>query len=348
MPAKLGNITMYMGPKQAGGPDDLEGVILDFINGAKKKLDIAVQELDNANIAKAIIAARNRKVRVRLVLEADYLVSQKPRKNPWKPGGANQHNREILVALLRSAIWVRSDFNSSIFHQKFIVRDGSAVLMGSTNFTVTGTTKNLNHLVVFEDRKIANIYKKEFGEIAKGHFGKLNEGHDPKPKDVLVSNVRARVAFAPDHAPEMEIMKQMMKAQKRIDFAIFTFSKSSGIDDTMIAQTKAGIKVTGALDGQAGNQKWAATRPVKNAGAALTLVRKSPTVGKLHHKLMVIDDEITIIGSFNYTGPANLLNDENIIVLGDKAAKTQAQRKAQTKLAKYARAEIDRIVKAHA
>ena len=40
-------------------------------------------------------------------------------------------------------------------------------------------------------------------------------------------------------------------------------------------------------------------------------------LGKLHHKLMVIDKQVVIVGSFNYTGPANLLNDENIIILGD-------------------------------
>ena len=51
---------------------------------------------------------------------------------------------------------------------------------------------------------------------------------------VVVSSVSVRVLFAPDHNPEMEIMKQMLKARERIDFAIFTFPKSSGIDDTMI------------------------------------------------------------------------------------------------------------------
>jgi hypothetical protein len=31
----------------------------------------------------------------------------------------------------------------------------------------------------------------------------------------------------------MEIMKQMLKAKTSIDFAMFTFAQSSGIDDTM-------------------------------------------------------------------------------------------------------------------
>jgi phosphatidylserine/phosphatidylglycerophosphate/cardiolipin synthase-like enzyme len=37
-------------------------------------------------------------------------------------------------------------------------------------------------------------------------------------------------------------------------------------------------------------------------------------LGKLHHKLMVIDDAVTIFGSFNYTEPANRTNDSRHII----------------------------------
>jgi hypothetical protein len=66
------------------------------------------------------------------------------------------------------------------------------------------------------------------------------------------------VLFAPDHNPEMEIMKQMMKARSRIDFAIFTFAKSSGIDDTMIRLRDLGMPIRGVFDGKQGAQNWAA------------------------------------------------------------------------------------------
>ena len=42
MPERVGNIELYMGPQQVSGPDDLRQTIIDFIDGAKKKLDIAV------------------------------------------------------------------------------------------------------------------------------------------------------------------------------------------------------------------------------------------------------------------------------------------------------------------
>ncbi len=344
MPMTIGNISIFMGPQEVGGPDDLQQTIVEFIDGAQKKLDIAVQELDHRPIAEAIISAKQRKVQVRLVLEADYLTVRKARPNPFVRKGTNEENRKIHDAILRSAIKVNSDFNPAIFHQKFIVRDGSAVLTGSTNFTTTGISKNLNHLVIIKDKNVARVYTREYSEIRQGHFGKLNEGHDPAPKDVVVSGVNVKVLFAPDHNPEMEIAKQMAKARERIDFAIFTFAKSSAIDDQMLLLAQTGIKVRGVLDGRQSNQRWAATKNL--LGKPNIELRKIPSkapVGKLHHKLMVIDGKVTIVGSFNYTGPANMLNDENIIVIGSHDESTPAALDSQKKIANYASEEIERI-----
>ncbi len=68
---------------------------------------------------------------------------------------------------------------------------------------------------------------------------------------------------------------------------------------------------------------------------------------KMHHKLMVIDKRVIIAGSFNYTGPANLLNDENIIMFGNLKPATVSSRASidiQNDLANYALKEIERII----
>lgn len=111
--------------------------------------------------------------------------------------------------------------------------------------------------------------------------------------------------------------KAIAKARERVDFAIFTFSKSSGIDDQMILARNAGLTVRGVMDSRQANQTWAATRPLKENGVDLHILKRGSRANKLHHKLMVIDKEVVIAGSFNYTGPANALNDENIIIFGD-------------------------------
>jgi phosphatidylserine/phosphatidylglycerophosphate/cardiolipin synthase-like enzyme len=142
----------------------------------------------------------------------------------------------------------------------------------------------------------------------------------------------------------MEIMKQMLKAKKRIDFAIFTFAQSSGIDDTMIALAKAHIKIRGVLDGAQANHNWAATHPVQKAGVELYKVPKQGKLRKLHHKLMVIDKQVVIAGSLNYTSRANRLNDENIIILGDLEETNPSSIAKQKELASYTLKEIDRII----
>ena len=350
MGQKVGNVEFYAGPQELGAPDDLQQVIVDFINGAERRLDIAVQELENRPIAEAIIEARlQRRVLVNLVIEHDYLRKPGARRDsdPWDTAGKNEENRLIHDALLRANINVKADYNSKIFHQKFIIRDSTSVLTGSTNFTPTGTANNLNHVVIVHDAKVARIYTREYREIRQGHFGKLNEGHDPAPDDVVVSNVPIRVLFAPDHNPEMEIMKQMLKARQRIDFAIFTFAQSSGIDDTMVRLRDLDLPITGVFDGLQGAQDWAAIPALQASGVDLSAVYKSGDLGKLHHKLMILDDEVVIAGSFNYTGPANRLNDENIIILGDLDTQSTRQRNAQRKIAAFARQEIERIIEDH-
>jgi len=141
-----------------------------------------------------------------------------------------------------------------------------------------------------------------------------------------------------------------MKARSRTDFAIFTFAQSSGIDDTMIRLRDLDMPIRGAFDGRQGAQDWAAIPALRDAGCNLWAVPKVPKrrgVGKLHHKLMVLDDQVVIAGSFNYTDPANCLNDENIIILGDLDTRFGVQRAAQGRVADFARKETDRIIVEH-
>lgn len=357
MPFILNNrLELHMGPAALGAPDDLERVIVDFIDAAESSLDVAVQEVESLAITEALIRARQRGLRVRLVLEQDYLRAGKPPADPFAVGGEDEENRNLFAAMLRANIDARSDYNPDIFHQKFIIRDSGqprrALLTGSTNFTPTGvgshaSRKNLNHIVIVHDQWVCNEYDREFAEIWQGTFGKVRSRHDPSPRNNRVAGICVRGLFAPDHAPEMEIMKQILKAKERVDFAIFTFSLSSGIDDALVAMARGGVKIRGIFDAGQGNRDWAATRMVADSGGEAFLASRRHGLGKLHHKLMVIDGAVIIAGSFNYTDPANRLNDENILVIGDLEDDDPEAQIAQRSLAAFALAEIDRMIAAH-
>lgn len=344
MPIIEGKIKVYFGPIEQGGPDSLLEPIVEFIDKARyrQSLKIAVQELDNTEIATAILRARGRGVTVDVVIEQSYLLGNKVPSDPFALEGRNEVNRTLLSALLRSKVDVKSDFNPGIFHQKFMIR-GNSVLTGSTNFTDTGVTKNLNHIVVIDDAEVANAYKKEFREIQQGRFGRQSIDRDEKPRESNVSGLRVKSLFAPDHGPEMEIMKQILKARERIDFAVFTFAKSSGIDDALIKAYQSGVMICGVLDRKQSNQTWAAKEALVRAGIEISLAGGRNGVGKVHHKLMTIDNAVSIFGSFNYTGPANKSNDENILVVGDIEEESTSIRKKQSRIAVAARNEISRI-----
>jgi phosphatidylserine/phosphatidylglycerophosphate/cardiolipin synthase-like enzyme len=130
----------------------------------------------------------------------------------------------------------------------------------------------------------------------------------------------------------------------RVDFAMFTFAQSSGINDTMARLVGANLSIRGVLDAGQGAQKRAATKPLRDAGVQLFKNKPRTGVRKVHHKLMVVDDQLIIVGSFNYTEPATTLNDENIVVIGDLEETDPAAQADQRQLAAFARAEIDRIV----
>lgn len=272
-----------------------------------------------------------------------------------RPQANFRTNRDILAALLRTDIEVHSDFNQEIFHQKFVIRDyrgssvpTSALLTGSTNFTSTDTHSNLNHVVIFHDYRVCRDYRVEFDQMRQGSFGRQRLGDVPRAYNI--NGVPVKVLFAPDHAPELEITKQINKCEQRLDFAIFTFAGSSGIDDALIMAKRAGRDIRGALDPGQGRFGWAATRWLYEAGVALFLPRQEAPFRKLHHKLMVVDSAIVVAGSFNYTGPANDYNDENIFVLGSPYENLPKSEGGPTDLAECAslttffRDEIDRII----
>ncbi|MFN3544867.1 MAG: phospholipase D-like domain-containing protein [Thiobacillus sp.] len=242
---------------------------------------------------------------------------------PARRGGLDT-NRKQFVTLLRRAVDGKIDFNPKIFHHKFIVRDQGeareAVLTGSANFTTTDTQRNLNHTVIFHDIGVAAAYQSEFDQLWDGIFGerspKLTTA-DPLTLDIEGSPVQ--ILFSPDNTPELRILNEILTAQTSAHFMMFTFAKSTTIDDALLSKLQGGsFEVVGVLDDGQSAQKWSPHKALIKKGARLRR-ETLPNNGKLHHKLLELDDRTVIGGSFNYTGPANRYNDENLFLVRDAA-----------------------------
>ncbi len=337
-----GKVQVHLGPQEHGAPDNLEQVIINFIDQAEETLDVAVQELDNPRIAAALDRASRRpkgagpgRVGVRLVSEGDYLREQVPVTPPDKAVSLDR-NRNALVQLLRGAVDAKIDFNPKIFHHKFIIRDRgkarAAVLTGSANFTDTDAHNNLNHIVLFHHPGVVDAYQAEFNQLWQGIFGarspKLTSGDPPK---FDIDGTEVQIAFSPDHNPELRIVNEILKAEKSAHLLMFTFAKSTTIDDALKGRLQvAGFRVRGVLDRSQAAHNFSPHPMLVTAGA---LLRRDnlPGQSKLHHKLLVLDDKVAIGGSFNYTGPANQYNDENLFIIRNPT------------IAAHFKAEVERV-----
>jgi phosphatidylserine/phosphatidylglycerophosphate/cardiolipin synthase-like enzyme len=305
-----GRLQVFLGPQENGAPDNLEQVIVQFIDDAQHSLDVAVQEIDNPRIAAALDRASRRlrhgmttRLRVRFITEGDYLCEEKPVEPPDAPSNLDI-NRQLLSLLMRGAIQAKIDFNPRIFHQKFVIRDAekarAAVLTGSANFTDTDTHRNLNHVAIFHHDGIVTAYETEFDQLRQGIFGTRSpKATTNDPFKFLIDGTEIRIAFSPDNNPELRIVNEILKAQISAHLLMFTFAKSTTIDDALRARLETGaFTVRGVLDSAQSAQAFSPHPELIVAGARLrrdTL----PNQGKLHHKLLVLDDTVTIGGSFN-------------------------------------------------
>jgi phosphatidylserine/phosphatidylglycerophosphate/cardiolipin synthase-like enzyme len=337
-----GRLQLFFGPREQGAADDLEAVILRFIDEAEHSLQLAVQEIDNPRIAAALDRAARRlqpgttrRLRVRLITEGDYLCEERPIEPPDAVVSLDI-NRQLLTQLMRGAIDAKIDFNPKIFHQKFIIRDAerprAAVLTGSANFTDTDTHRNLNHMAIFRHAGVVTAYQTEFDQLREGIFGARSPTlTSNNPFKFFIEGTEVQIAFSPDHNPELRIVNEILRAQQTAHLLMFTFAKSTTIDDALRARLQAGgFTVQGVLDGAQAAQAFSPHPELLAAGARLRRDRL-PNQGKLHHKLLVLDDQVLIGGSFNYTGPANQYNDENLFIIRHAG------------VAQHARAEVDRI-----
>ena len=118
----------------------------------------------------------------------------------------------------------------------------------------------------------------------------------------------------------------------------------------MLALARGGMKIKGVLDPAQAKQDWAAPSWLVHPNIELYVPKRAgvfANLRKVHHKLMVIDEQIVVAGSFNYTAPANEYNDENIFVLGsvhEEVEGIDVQANPCRELGLHFKGEIERII----
>ena len=95
---------------------------------------------------------------------------------------------------------------------------------------------------------------------------------------------------------------------------VFVFSLDELADAIVEKLVDPDFVVRGIFENRNSKASWSQLPPLHCAGAEM---RQDGNPYTLHHKVMIIDEEIVITGSFNFSRSAAESNDENIVIIDD-------------------------------
>ena len=130
-------IQVYFSPN--GGCTD---AIVKEINNSKTEILVQAYSFTSAPIAKALLEAHKRGVKVEAILDK----SQR------------KQNYSSATFLANARIPTFIDDVHAIAHNKIIIIDGATVITGSFNFTKAAEEKNAENLLIIKSPELANLY----------------------------------------------------------------------------------------------------------------------------------------------------------------------------------------------
>lgn len=112
-------------------------LVLDVINHAQKSINLIGYSFQSPDIVQALIAAKNRGVIVRCV------VDEKRNQNPT--------SQKAIAEARKSGIEVRLDSHYHIQHDKSMIIDDAIVETGSFNFAKSAEFENSENVLIIRD-----------------------------------------------------------------------------------------------------------------------------------------------------------------------------------------------------
>lgn len=280
----------------------LKAVISD-IGQAERTIDVAVFDIDLRELTDALLAAKKRGVTVRLVVDSENLIAPEV--------------AEVTGQMQQAGIAITFDEREAFMHNKFIVIDRRVLWLGSWNMTTNDTYRNNNNMLRLRSQLAADSYQKEFQAMFEGLFGTR--------KPVLVhpairlDETPIDFYFSPEDGVAQHVLAEIGRARRSIRFMAFSFT-SDEIASAMVDRRRAGLSVQGVMERQNVEGTGAVFQQLADGGVD---VLEDGNCYILHHKVIIIDEQIVITGSYNFTNSAERSNDENLVIIADKELAAQ-------------------------
>lgn len=283
-------------PLQArANPQSIDRILAQKLEQAQGQIDAALHQIDSERLTTALIAAHQRGVRVRLVTEHDYV-------------------EEASVADLQHAgIPIVTDGSQAgLMHHKFLVVDARYVWTGSFNATDNGAYKNNNNAIWIDAPELAANFLYVFTEMFDTQ---LFTGRAPfvlpYPVITMPDGTKLSTYFAPEQDVVSVLSAYLREAQHSIIFMAFSFTHEA-LGQVMRERFRAGVDVRGVFETRGSNASYSQYQAMRDLGMA---VMQDSNRWSMHHKVIIIDGQTVITGSFNFSLNAAHSNNENVLIL---------------------------------
>lgn len=132
-----------------------------------------------------------------------------------------------------------------------------------------------------------------------------------KQQNTVKATGTIEVAFSPNGGGAALIIKAIGEAKKTVKVQAYSFTNAD-IAKALLEASKRGVNVRVVLDKSQETEKYTSATFLANSGVP---VRIDDDFAIAHSKIMILDDENIITGSFNFTKAAEERNAENVLVI---------------------------------
>ena len=315
----------------------------ETIDNPKMSLDIFAFDLDEPVICDSVITlAKEGRSRIILDNSPDHVTATCLEQKFEKLYKEKAKDKSTIA---------RGRFKSALAHSKIFIQKLNGkpvkVLTGSTNFSTNGVYINANHVILFDNDKVATLYEtvfdKSFGQALMDKFDNIPEAlNDNEVNETKLPKMTIR--FSPHTKAVADkffklINTKILSAKTDVLFAIMKDTSESPILDAVQQQVRSDKIFTYGITDVIGDKteiflyKPESKRGIRVAGKPGEFVlpppfdKESKIPGiSVHHKFIVVDfkgsEPVVYCGSSNLAIKPEQKNGDNLIEIRDKETVT--------------------------
>jgi cardiolipin synthase A/B len=258
--------------------------IYDFIAGARNTLDMTMYQLSDPATQSALIAAAKRGVRVRVLLDSDP-----------QGGGGKTMNQGAFNDLQANGVGVRWAWSGTLWHQKSIVRDSSAVAVMTCNLYAPDYPVVRDFAVITENHSTASGVQSTFNVDFNKTDSPPGKGSVPAGSELIWSpGAQKGLVDLIDSARQGTTL---YAEDEQLD--------STPIENALVAAAKKGVKVN--LTMTYSSSYVSAFNKLVAGGVHVSLYQPNAPI-YIHAKAISVNGDKVYVGSSNFT---TAMTDQN-------------------------------------